>query len=143
MSYTTDLANSLTAVLEKAVTLSRSDLSGYVANLDFWNTEFIHCLKVIDGYYERFERMKHGIAAFQQSQGVEMRDGGFYPEARMHSVAPIRRGSSNSEIDGSRLRLLQSFERFVNRLTTENLIDDDASCRMMAAVKRQSADNVP
>jgi hypothetical protein len=58
MSYSSQIADLLAAQLTKFVTLHRHQLAGQAANLDFWLVEIRHSLAMIDGYRERFERMK-------------------------------------------------------------------------------------
>ncbi len=58
MPYTTEIVKPLADQLAKFVTLNRHQLAGQVANLDFWLDEVRHGLAVIDGYNNRFERLR-------------------------------------------------------------------------------------
>jgi len=58
VAYSSDIAKTLTQQLTRFVTLNRHQLAGHVANLDFWMAEVRHCFEVIDGYGQRFNRMK-------------------------------------------------------------------------------------
>ena len=58
MPYTIDVVRPLIDQLAKFATLNRYQLAGHVANLDFWLGEVRHGLAVIDGYGERFERLR-------------------------------------------------------------------------------------
>ena len=83
MPYTLDVVKPLIDQLTRFATLNRHQLAGHVANLDFWLTEVRHGLAVIDGYSERFERLRtaqqrhvaeHGTTVFslrdpQHSEG--------------------------------------------------------------------------
>src|SRR5689334_1623433 len=55
-TYIDRLCGALTDVLERAATGSADRLAGYAANVKFWIDEAEHCLRVIDGYEERFHR---------------------------------------------------------------------------------------
>jgi hypothetical protein len=56
--YSAQIGKRLANQLTKFVSLNRHQLAGQVANLDFWLAEVRHCLIVIDGYGQRFERLK-------------------------------------------------------------------------------------
>jgi hypothetical protein len=62
MSYSEQMAKVVADQLERFVTLNRHQLAGHVANLDFWVAQARHALEVIDGYQERFRRLKAGQA---------------------------------------------------------------------------------
>lgn len=70
MSYTTDIAATLTAQLAKFMTLNRHQLAGQVANLDFWVNEVRHVLAVIDGYPDRFDHMTRAQQAYVAEHDV-------------------------------------------------------------------------
>jgi hypothetical protein len=58
VAFSTDMANLVTHQLSRFVTLNRHQLVGQVANLDFWLAEVRHRLEVVDGYGQRFQRLK-------------------------------------------------------------------------------------
>jgi hypothetical protein len=58
VAYSSDIAKTLTEQLTRFVTLNRHQLAGQVSNLDFWIGEVRHCFEVIDGYVQRFNRLK-------------------------------------------------------------------------------------
>lgn len=60
MSYSTDIAKTLTETLARFATLNPHQLAGHVANLEFWLSEARHCIGVIDGYGKRFDAMTAG-----------------------------------------------------------------------------------
>ncbi len=62
MSYSEVLAQVVAGQLARFVTLNRYQLAGHVANLNFWAAEARHTLDVLDGYQERFRRLKTGLA---------------------------------------------------------------------------------
>ncbi len=58
MSYSSEVANLIASQLSRFMTLSRYQLAGQAANLDFWLSEARHAVEVIDRYGQRFEQMK-------------------------------------------------------------------------------------
>src|SRR5439155_5157227 len=64
MSFSENLAKVVADQLARFVTLNRHQLAGHVANLDFWVAQARHALEVIDGYQERFRRLKAGQAEY-------------------------------------------------------------------------------
>ena len=58
MSYAIELGVALVRVLKHACDGSEEYFAGFAANRDFWIGEARHCLDVINGYDERFEKMK-------------------------------------------------------------------------------------
>jgi len=64
MSYSTVVADTLAETLARFATLNPHQLSGHVANLEFWLSEVKHCVDVIDGYGRRFEAMKAAQEAY-------------------------------------------------------------------------------
>jgi hypothetical protein len=64
MSFSTEIAKLVTNQLSRFVTLNRHELAGQVANLDFWLGEVRHALEVLDGYGQRFQKLKSGQAKY-------------------------------------------------------------------------------
>ena len=64
MSFSENMAKVVADQLARFVTLNRHQLAGHVSNLDFWIAQARHALGVIDGYQERFRRLKAGQAAY-------------------------------------------------------------------------------
>jgi hypothetical protein len=64
MSYSSNMAKVVADQLARFVTLNRHQLAGQVANLDFWIAQARHALGVIDGYGERFERLRSAQAGY-------------------------------------------------------------------------------
>src|SRR6266446_1300116 len=64
MSFSENMAKVVADQLVRFVTLNRHQLAGHVANLDFWIAQARHALEVIDGYQERFRRLKAGQADY-------------------------------------------------------------------------------
>ena len=64
MSFSENVAKLVADQLSRFVTLNRHQLAGHVANLDFWIAQARHALEVIDGYQERFRRLKAAQAEY-------------------------------------------------------------------------------
>jgi hypothetical protein len=64
MSFSENMAKVVADQLTRFVTLNRHQLAGHVANLNFWLAQARHALEVIDGYQERFRRLKAGQAEY-------------------------------------------------------------------------------
>ncbi len=70
MSYVKEICQPLIRVLEHSATLPAHLLAGHAANAEFWVEEVSHCLSVMDGYSERFERLKVAQDKWMLSAGV-------------------------------------------------------------------------
>ena len=70
MSFSEHMAKIVAEQLERFVTLNRHQLAGHVANLDFWVAQAHHALAVIDGYQERFHKLKAGQAEYVAAHGT-------------------------------------------------------------------------
>ena len=122
MSFSTDIAALVAKQLSRFVTLSRHQLAGQAANLDFWLDQVRHALSVIDGYGVRFVRM-HGA----QEEYVAAHDtktftlGADYPtEAK---ASPPRR-IPDHEMRKARRELVEATVRFLERCRSDGLISE-------------------
>lgn len=97
MSYATEVANLLTAQLDRFVTLNRHQLAGQVANLDFWMAEAEHALAVIDGYDKRFDCLDRA-----QRQYVQRHEAIEFDTARPRGT--VRRAAPPSRVPVDELR---------------------------------------
>jgi hypothetical protein len=122
----TDITKLLTAQLVKFTTLNRHQLAGQVANLEFWIAEARHCLAVIDGYGQRFERMK----AAQQEYVVQHQTKQFppddpsdpWPQPALPPLPPRR--IRDSELKQARDELCDAAYRFLVRSHNDGFIDE-------------------
>jgi hypothetical protein len=122
MAYSSDITRTLTEQVTKFVTLNRHQLAGHVANLDFWVAEVRHCIDVIDGYDQRFERMKAAQAKQSSERGtVEFRRDD--PCCTQKSAPPPRR-VPGGELVEARRHLCDATYRFLVRCFNEGLIDE-------------------
>lgn len=112
MSYIEDICNPLIRTLEHSTTLPLHQLAGHAVNLDFWMTESGHCLLVIDGYAQRFERMKKAQESKVEVEGV--------------NETPLQRGVKDNERKDLRKKVCTAANRFLERCYNEQLIDEEA-----------------
>ncbi len=64
MSFATDLAKLVDYQLWRFTKVNKYQLAGQAANIDFWLAQVRHCFEVIDGYGERFQRLKNAEADY-------------------------------------------------------------------------------
>jgi hypothetical protein len=120
MSYSSDMANLLTDQLSRFVTLNRHQLSGHVANLEFWLAEVRHALGLLDGYGRRFEQMRDAQDQYVADHGTtEFVLGADYPTEKKAS-SPRR--IPDHEIRKARRPLTEAATRFLERCYREGLI---------------------
>jgi hypothetical protein len=124
MAYTIDIVKPLFDQLAKFVTLNRHQLAGHIANLDFWLGEVRHGLAVIDGYSERFERLRaaqqrhvseHGTAVFS-----------LHDPRHTESSAPPPRRVPDGPMREVRRSLCDAVYRFLVRCHREGFITESS-----------------
>ena len=120
MSYPEHVAKVTADQLERFVTLNRHQLAGQVVNLDFWVGEALHALGVVDGYHERFRRLKKA-----QSEYVSVH----------HTIVPIDvddmeippdppRRVPDANLRDARRSVADALYRFLVRLCNDALIPE-------------------
>lgn len=125
MSYSTDAARLLAQQLTRFSTIERHQLVGQLANLDFWLREFKHNLDLLDGYNERFERLKEAQAKYTSEHNTI--------EYALDDPCCIRgpisgpKRAPSSEMKRVRRELCDSLYRFLRRCYDEQLIDEFAA----------------
>ncbi|WP_406699634.1 hypothetical protein V5E97_12310 [Singulisphaera sp. Ch08] len=122
MAYSADVAKLLTDQLSRFITVNRHQLAGQMANLKFWMGEVRHCLGVIDGYPQRFERLKRAQTTYVANHGtVEyLLDD---PRETTTTATPPRRVPHRELVEARRL-LCDSAYRFLVRGFNENHFDE-------------------
>ena len=100
MSYVEDITEALIGTLTYTGGLPAQKLSGHAANLEFWVGEVKHALDVIDGYGERFKKLKR------------------------HSEGPIRPGTRDDELKELRRRLIDSPYHLLSRCYKEGFVTE-------------------
>ncbi len=69
MSYMEQVCRALIDTLERTSRLDHEDLAGHAANIAFWVSQAANCLEVIDGYRQRFDRLR--AAGPVHSRGIQ------------------------------------------------------------------------
>src|SRR5262245_60127178 len=120
MAYSSDIADVLTAQLNRLAKLNPHQLAGQTANLEFWLSEVRHCLAVIDGYRARFERLKDAQTQFARERGSEVFDLRYDDSIPETPLKPRR--VPDEELQSSRRELREAFYRFLIRAYRERLV---------------------
>ncbi len=71
-SYTIERADLLTAQLKRFHHGRAHHLAGQFANLEFWMTEVEHAIGSLDGYTERFGRLRDAQAAWVEAHNTQV-----------------------------------------------------------------------
>ena len=117
-SYIDRLCAALTDVLERAASGSADRLAGYAANIDFWIDEAEHCLRVIEGYQDRFQRFEEA-----QQKVVAERGRMKWNERGWRSPPPqIHATSTRDDLVGARRRVVGAVGKFLDRCAKEQMI---------------------
>ena len=121
MSFSENMAQVVADQMERFVTLNRHQLAGHVANLDFWIAQTRHVLQVIDGYQERFRRLKAGQADHVATHGTTV----LPPFGPDHIGSPeLPRRMPDSDLRNARRAAADATCRFLVRLCHDRLIPE-------------------
>jgi hypothetical protein len=110
--YIEHICTPLIETLSHSAGLPANQLAGHAANLDFWISEARHCLTVIDGYQERFDRLRTGQAEYEKEHDV------------VGMTPPLRRGAKDQKRKELRRVVCESVERFLARCHREGLLSE-------------------
>ena len=128
MNYSIEQAELLARQLEGLAARDAHQLAGHVVNLDFWLGEAVHVLETIDGYSDRFRRLRDGQQAWVRQH-----------ETRTHMPCAICRGRPcelgpqpppaptrirSEDMDAARRVVRQGCYRLLLRLHRIGLIDE-------------------
>jgi hypothetical protein len=125
MAYASDVAKLLADQLNRLVTLNRHQLAGQVANLDFWLAETRHVLDVIDGYPDRFRRLRAAQGRYvseHQTTAFNLDD----PCCTQGPPDPPRRVPA-TELQDARRRLCEAVGRLLARCRKDGFLDEAAA----------------
>src|SRR5262245_57754811 len=67
--YLIEIGEALAKVLENASSSQPEQFAGYVANLDFWLSEFEHLVAASGGFHERFKTMSQARNDYLATHG--------------------------------------------------------------------------
>jgi hypothetical protein len=117
-TYVDRLCGALTDVLNRAATGSADRLAGYAANVEFWIDEAEHCLRVIDGYDDRFRRFHKAQQEVVASRGPMKWDerGWRSPPPETHPT------STPDDLKRARRQIVGAMAKFLDRCVKERLI---------------------
>jgi hypothetical protein len=108
--------------LSRLATLNRHQLAGQVANLDFWLAQVQHGLEVVDGYRQRFRRLK----AAHEKHVMEHRTTEFFLSdpccTQGKPVSPRR--VSDKELKDARRALCEATRRFLLRCWNDGFVEE-------------------
>ena len=121
MSYSENLAKVVANQVARFVTLNRHQLAGHVANLEFWVGQVRHALAVIDGYQERFRRLKGGQAVYVAKHQTTV-SSPLDPEINGPPELPHR--IPDAGLRDARRALVDSTYAFLLRLCNDGLIPE-------------------
>jgi len=110
VSYIDGICAPLVKTLKHAAGLPVHQLAGHASNVDFWMNETKHCLAVIDGYQNRFERLCAGQAEYERKHNL------------VTTTPPIRRGAKHTARQESRRSVCEAIEKFLTRCCREDLL---------------------
>ena len=106
-------------------------MAGYAANVEFWIGEAEHCLRVIDGYEERFNRFETA-----QQEVVAARGQMKFDERRwIPPPQQVNPTSTADDLKRARRQVIGAMAKFLDRCARERFIDQKA---YRAAVTRVS-----
>ena len=120
--YIEAVCTPLIKTLDHSAALPANQLAGHAANLDFWLGEARHCLAVIDGYHERFERLRAGQAKYEKQKSI------------VDAGPPLRRGTKDQKRQELRRAVCDAIERFLSRCHREGLLSEEALRASLAAM---------
>lgn len=115
MTYVEEITSALVRVLTHACDGPPDRFAGYAANVAFWVAEARHCLDVIDGYDERFRRMK-------QATKAHFRPGTLDEE---HSAALSTRTLKYADRAAARRGVTDAAQRFLKRCEKTETVPAD------------------
>jgi hypothetical protein len=122
VAYLEAICTPLIKTLNHSAALPANQLAGHAANLDFWVSEAKHCLAVIDGYQERFARLRAGQAEYERQHNV------------LGPGTPLRRGTKDRGRQELRRAVCEAIERFLSRCHREGLLSEEALKASLAAL---------
>jgi hypothetical protein len=112
VAYVERISKPLVETLKHLAALPVNQLAGHAANLDFWIREANHCLSVIDGYQDRFDRLRKAQAEYEKQHRV------------VSTSVPLRRGAQHHNRQELRQAVCVVVERFLVRCHRENLLSE-------------------
>jgi hypothetical protein len=147
MAYTIERAELVANQLERIAHSNLHQLSGQLANLDFWLDEAAHDLRTIDDYPKRFRRLRESQVAWVKAHGTKVSGycgicGGRCELGPRTPDAPKRIPSE--QMDEARKKIRQSVFRLLLRCYRSRLLEEaavrEACGRLGVDVEREDFD---
>jgi hypothetical protein len=121
MSFSENMAKVVADQLARFVTLKRHQLAGHMANLDFWVAQARHALEVIDGYEERFRRLKSAQDRYVAEHQIQT----FWPtDPDIHGPPASPRRVPHGGLREARRSVTEATYRFLVRCCNDGLIPE-------------------
>lgn len=117
MSYVLEQTESLVAVLERAAPFAPHRLAAYAVNAEFWASEVRHCTELLDGYVERWHRMRQATEDYLREHPIS-------PE-QQDSDTRTTRATKDSDIRAAKRRLDEAAQRFFARCHRAGLLSHE------------------
>jgi hypothetical protein len=117
MSYVLEQTEALVAVLERAAPFTPHRLAAYAINAEFWASEVHHCHELLDGYIQRWQRMRQATDDYVREHPIS--------QEQQDSDTRTSRHTKDSEIRAARLRLDAAAQRFFTRCHRAGLLSGE------------------
>lgn len=128
MAYTLSIAVALITTLQKFVTVNTYQLGGHIANLDFWQSQVINTLAILDGYDSRErerEKLQQEYIRRYDTRRFSTDELALYREfgdaESLTQADPDRHGLDASTIQLKRRDVTNTFYRFLRRCHKKSL----------------------
>jgi len=116
MTYIEEISSALVRVLTHACDGEPQRFAGYAANAGFWIGEAKHCLDVIDGYQDRFDRLRK--ATMKYASEAEQDEWGH------NTFGLATRSTKYSDRATAKRDVLEVSRRFLKRCEKMRLLED-------------------
>lgn len=134
MAYTIDIADKVSTTVGKFASLNPHQLSGHLANLDFWVGEIKHALAVLDGYSRRQSNLESGQQAhinrhdtrrFSKDQKQANNEYPWDEGEQVPRAEPDRFRLDKNQLKTKRQEVSDSLYFFLKRCYAERLIEGE------------------
>ena len=137
LQYSIERAALLAKQLRQLASRHPHQLAGHLANLDFWTSEAIDAIRALDGYNNRFHRLRDAQVAWTRRHATRVDH--YCPACRgrcefgPRAPAPPERTSSE-DIEAARLGVRRAFVGFLARLYEVDLLGEREASAAAASV---------
>lgn len=121
MSYSEHVAKVIADQLARFVTLNRHQLAGQVANLEFWVAEARHAMDIIDGYEQRFRRLKAAQIEYVNEHNTKV---ALPPDGEFEVAPSPPRRTPDAILREARRSVSEATYRFLVRCYNDGLLPE-------------------